>query len=71
MYKNLEAELARNDISRADVAKALGVALATASEKLNKKGRMKLDEAFTIKNTFFPDLSLNYLFAEIADTSRH
>ncbi len=64
MYKNLEAELRRKSITRADVAEAMGINIATASEKLTKPNRLKLGEAFKIKQHFFPDLSIEYLFAE-------
>lgn len=67
MYRNLKAELARRSISCADVAKALGVATPTISEKLNKSGRLKLDEAMTIRDTFFPSMSLEYLFEKSKD----
>ncbi len=62
MYKNLEAEFRRKDITRADVASALGINIATVSNKLNKPGRLKLGEAQAIKSAFFPDLTIEYLF---------
>ena len=63
MYRNLEAELKRNNVSRAQIADVLGVTIATASEKLNHAGRLKLAEAVVIKETFFPSETLEYLFA--------
>lgn len=63
MYRNLEAELARKGITRADIAKALGINIATVSGKLNAKNRIKLCEAIAIKKLYFPELSLEYLFA--------
>ncbi len=62
MYRNLEAELARNGISRADIAKALNVAIPTVSDKLNSTNRLKLGEAFAIRDTFFPGMAIDYLF---------
>ena len=62
MYRNLEAELKRNGITRSDVAKVLKVNVATASEKLTKPGRLKFFEAEAIRKQFFHDLSLEYLF---------
>ena len=64
MYKNLEAEFRRSNITRADVAEAMSINIATVSEKLTKPNRLKLSEAFKIKQHFFPELSLEYLFAE-------
>ena len=62
MYRNLEAELVRKNVSRAQIAEALGINVATASEKMTKPGRLKLDEAIKIRDKFFPDLKLDYLF---------
>ena len=64
MYRNLEAELARNGISRADIAKALNVAIPTVSDKLNSANRLKLGEAIAIRDTFFPGMSIDYLFGK-------
>lgn len=62
MYRNLEAEMVRMGVYRKDVAKSLGVRYATVVQKLNGKYRFSLDEAFAIKEKFFPNLSLEYLF---------
>lgn len=63
MYRNLEAELARKNITRADLARALGINIATVSEKLTKPQRLKLHEAAEIKAKFFPNETIDYLFA--------
>jgi len=63
MYRNLEAELARRGITRAELAKVLGINIATMSEKLNYNGRLKLSEAQTIRDELFPDHTVDYLFA--------
>ncbi len=62
MYRNLEAEMARNKVTRRNLADTLGVRYATVIEKLNGKYPFKLDEAFAIKQNFFPNLSMEYLF---------
>jgi DNA-binding XRE family transcriptional regulator len=62
VYRNLEAEMARKGITRKDISSFLNVRYATVVQKLNGKYGFKLDEAFTIKKKFFPDLSLEYLF---------
>ena len=64
MYRNLEAELRRKGITRAQIAEALGINVATVSDKLTKPHRMKLCEAQVIRKIFFPDLGLSYLFEE-------
>ncbi len=61
-YPNLEAELARKGYTRETVSKLLNVSLGTATCKLNDVKRMKLQEAFKIRDTLFPDLDIDYLF---------
>lgn len=63
MYRNLLAEMARKDITKKQIAKLLKVRDATISDKINGKYSFKLDEAFKIKKEFFPQLSIEYLFA--------
>lgn len=62
LYKNLRAEMARNSLTRIDIAKALGVRLATVSDKMNGKSRFFFDEATQIRDCFFPHCDLEYLF---------
>lgn len=64
MYKNLEAEFKRNGLTRTKIAAVLNLHVSTLSNKLTKNDRLKLCEAVKIKNEFFPDLTLEYLFAE-------
>ena len=63
MYKNLLAEMARKGIIHSQIAKAIGINPSTLSAKLNTYDRLKLCEAEKIKNTFFPSMSIEYLFA--------
>lgn len=67
MYPNLEAEFKRQNIKREDIATLLGINLSTVPDKLNSENRLKLCEAIKIKNAWFPNLSLDYLFANFAD----
>ncbi|WP_031515451.1 helix-turn-helix transcriptional regulator [Desulfofalx alkaliphila] len=69
MYKNLRAEMARNNVTIRDIASALGVRYATISDKLNGKFRFYYDEALKIRNIFFPDCKLEYLFEREQDTA--
>ncbi|ANY71694.1 DNA-binding protein [Paenibacillus ihbetae] len=62
MYKNLRAEMTRNDVTIGDMAKVLGVRYATVNDKLNGKFRFYYDEASKIKRHFFPNCDLEYLF---------
>lgn len=62
MYPNLDAELARRGLKRKDLAWIFKNRIATVSDKLNGKYPISLDEAFRIKNAYFPDLPMEYLF---------
>ena len=62
MYKNLEAEMARQKITKINLSNLLEVRYATVLDKMSGKSRFFYDEAIKIKNYFFPDLSLEYLF---------
>jgi DNA-binding XRE family transcriptional regulator len=62
VYKNLAAEMARKGITKKDLARSLNLRYPTVVDKTNGKSRFYLDEAIKIKETFFPDLDLEYLF---------
>ncbi|WP_440706227.1 XRE family transcriptional regulator [Heyndrickxia oleronia] len=62
-HRNLRAEMAREGITMVDIANFLNVRYATVNEKVNGKYRFYYDEALKIKNRFFPNQSLEYLFA--------
>lgn len=63
MYPNLDAEMTLRGIKRKDLAWLFNNRRATVSEKLNGKTPIMLDEAFKIKLHYFPNLSIDYLFA--------
>lgn len=63
MYPNLEAELARRNMTRKEIAVVLGVNVCTVTPKLNDPKRLKYCEVVQIRNTLFPNLSVDYLFA--------
>lgn len=63
MFKNLKAEMGRNSIKAKDLARALNVREATISFKMNGKSDFTFSEAKQIKETFFPNLDIEYLFA--------
>lgn len=62
MYKNLEAEMARKGITKKDLSETLNLRYATILDKMNGNSRFFYDEAVRIKETFFQDLSIEYLF---------
>ena len=62
MYKNLLAEMARQNITKKDLSEFLHTRYGTIIDKTNGKYDFKLGEALRIKEKFFPNLSIEYLF---------
>lgn len=62
MFHNLEAEMARKKLTKLDIQKELGLSQSTFYSKSNGKNEFTLLEAQQIKNIFFPECSLDYLF---------
>jgi hypothetical protein len=69
-YSNLRAEMARQNITIAAVAKVIRVSRDTAGKKLARKAPIQLDEAFAIRNMFFPQKDVSYLFIEALPENR-
>lgn len=63
MLPNLKAEMARFDIRKKDVAQLLDVTPKTISAKMNNKGEFTRVEMCKIRNQFFSQFSLDYLFS--------
>lgn len=64
-YPNLEAELSRAGVSRVQVAELLGKNKSTISIWMGGgRGGFSVKQARRIREAFFPDMSLDYLFAE-------
>lgn len=64
MYRNLEAELARKQVSRKELADKLGITPTTLSFKLNGKSELSLVECVEIKKLLGADEPIEYLFAQ-------
>ena len=64
MYPNLEAELKRRQIRREDVAKHLGLAMSTVSQKMQGKSEFTIGMAYQIKDMIGGDIPLEVLFAK-------
>jgi len=62
MYKNLLAEMSRSGVSKEDIAKCLGLAGSTIWARFRGEPAFTVVEAVKIKNEFFPNLTLDYLF---------
>lgn len=63
MYANLEGELRKKKITRQKMAKDMNLNVSTISRKLTEEGRLKLKEAYEIRDLYFPDMQIEYLFA--------
>jgi len=57
--------MARHKLKIEDLAEVLGLNRVTVGYKLSGKNSLLLHEAFIIKNTFFPDKDVIYLFEEL------
>lgn len=60
---NLEAEMKRKKVSRADIATFLGVSYRTIHSRFNGEVQWEYSECVRIRDHFFPECSLEYLFA--------
>ena len=65
--KNLSAEMARFGVKNADIRALLDCTDKTVANKMDGVTKFSVDEAFKIRDTFFPGLRIEYLFA--ADTT--
>lgn len=67
--RNLSAEMARFGISNADIQAVLSCSSKTVANKLNDATEFSISEAIKIRDTLFPGLRIEYLFAR-ADTGQ-
>jgi len=63
MHSNLKAEMARKRLRVIDIANCIGKTEKTAGNKISGKCAFTMTECAAIKNAYFPDLSIEYLFA--------
>jgi hypothetical protein len=63
-YGNLKAEMARRGISQGQIADFLGMSLNNVNYKINGRVSFTLREVTGIKDQFFPDETIDYLFAD-------
>ena len=64
MYLNFYKEMKARNLNQALVADKIGITRESLNNKLNGKTDFKAKELFDIKQIFFPDLTLEYLFAK-------
>lgn len=59
--RNLRAEMVRNGISRKQVGEVLGLVAASICSRFKGRTDFKVGELVKIRDTFFPNCSLDYL----------
>lgn len=64
MFRNLEAELARIGMSKKELADEIGLNYRTLLYKLNGESQINKKEMSLIKKKVFPNMTIDYLFAE-------
>lgn len=62
-YRNLKAEMKRNELGVALIANAIHKSVSATSKNLNGKGQFSVKESLIIRNSFFPDCTIDYLFS--------
>lgn len=67
---NLKKEMAGADVTIEAVAAVLGVHRNTVSNKIDGNTKFTVDEAFKIRNAFFPTMGIEYLFEDEGKPSR-
>ena len=70
IYKNLEIEMVRKNVSKRQIAECIGKTYGTALQKLKGIYPFTLDEAFAIHKQYFQDTDFDELFATVNSTDR-
>lgn len=63
MLSNLEKVRKQNKVTLVDLADLLEVRYQTVADKINGVSDFKFGEALLIKNTFFPEYEIEFLFS--------
>lgn len=70
-YPTLEAEIARRQIKKKDIAEAIGIKQRTLSLKLMGNTDFTLTEAFAIRQKYFSDMAFEELFKKSGEALSH
>lgn len=70
MLKNFETLRQQKKISLVDIADTLQVRYQTVSDKINGESDFKFGEALLIKEKYFPEYNIEYLFAKEEENER-
>ena len=68
--KNLSAEMARFGVTNSDIRAVLSCSDKTVTNKLGDVTEFSISEAIKIRDTFFPGLRIEYLFARAEPEAR-
>lgn len=63
-YSNLKAEMARVEIKQRHIADVLGISVKSVSDRLRGKQKFKVHEAIKIRDSYFTDKTIDYLFSD-------
>lgn len=67
MLRNLKAEMVREKVSVKDLARLINRSERGARDKILENYQFDVSEAFAIRDNFFPELKLEYLFQSDQD----
>lgn len=62
MFPNLNAEIARANLTKKELSNKVGIPYDTLKYKLSGKSDFKRSEMFLIRDTICPNCTLEYLF---------
>lgn len=62
MYHNLRAEMARAGVKVSDIASSIDSTSKTVWSKMRGNTSFSIDDCQIIRDTFFPECTLDYLF---------
>lgn len=64
MLRNLKAEMVRHGVTVDDIYPVIEKTKRTTAYKIDGKYDFTMPEAITIRNKFFPGMTLEYLFTQ-------
>lgn len=64
LFPNWKAEMARLGLTYADIGNCLGKSPEWVENRLQGKATLPISAAMSIRNTFFRELSYDYLFSD-------
>ena len=70
MFPNLRAEMVRHNVTASDISKVTHKTDRNIRDKIAGRGDFSLTEIYAIRDTFFPGMKLEYLFARNTGQNR-